>query len=434
MTTITENTKAILLLCAFLNKDDSVKPLTQTEYTTLTQSLLKEKLTPSSLYDSELLAQIAEDSGLGMERLKGLMDRGMQLGFALEKWGSDGIWVVSRSDAEYPQCIKRHIKHQSPPFLYGVGDRKLLVGGGVAFVGSRNIDTDGFNFTKSIVQACVKQGITVISGAAKGVDETSMDTAISGNGKVIGIVADRLRQKSLKKSYRTAIAKQNLLLLSPYHPEAGFNVGNAMARNKLIYAIADYSIVVSADHNKGGTWAGAKEELRRKPAKPVYVRKCDKPEGNRKLVELGAIEFPEIQADELILKALADAAKSSKPVQEELPSLFDFMGGNNVNSQPKEKALDIPEAKSHPPVVNNTVDKGTGKDETNSTTDDIQISDAVYHAVIPIIINELREPKNAAELAEHLNVNKTQLNDWLGKALSQKLIIKKTKPVRFQKA
>jgi len=30
-----------------------------------------------------------------------------------------------------------------------------------------------------------------------------------------------------------------------------------MGRNKLIYAMADYGLVVSADCEKGGTWAGA---------------------------------------------------------------------------------------------------------------------------------------------------------------------------------
>ncbi|HRR34848.1 MAG TPA: hypothetical protein P5026_12155, partial [Kiritimatiellia bacterium] len=58
----------------------------------------------------------------------------------------------------------------------------------------------------------------------------------------------------------------------PYYPEAGFSVGTTMGRNKLIYALADYGLVVSADFKKGGTWEGAQEELRRKPGRPVFVR------------------------------------------------------------------------------------------------------------------------------------------------------------------
>jgi DNA processing protein len=52
-----------------------------------------------------------------------------------------------------------------------------------------------------------------------------------------------------------------LVLVSPYDPGAGFNVGNAMQRNKLIYALADAALVVNSDFEKGGTWTGAVEQL-----------------------------------------------------------------------------------------------------------------------------------------------------------------------------
>ena len=72
-----------------------------------------------------------------------------------------------------------------------------------------------------------------------------------------------------------------------------------MGRNKLIYAMADYGLVVSAEYNKGGTWAGAKEELKRDNALTVFVRQgADHPSGNVKLVGLGAVEWPESLAGE----------------------------------------------------------------------------------------------------------------------------------------
>jgi hypothetical protein len=102
-------------------------------------------------------------------------------------------------------------------------------------------------------------------------------------------------------------------LVSPYHPESGFTVGNAMGRNKLIYALADYGLVVSADHKKGGTWEGAVEELKRKPGRPVFIRMTGSvPVGNRKLVELGGVAFPGTAGYEspagLLKKASAEIA------------------------------------------------------------------------------------------------------------------------------
>lgn len=47
------------------------------------------------------------------------------------------------------------------------------------------------------------------------------------------------------------LAEGRLVLVSPYDPSTGFNVGNAMQRNKLIYALADASLVVSSDLDEG---------------------------------------------------------------------------------------------------------------------------------------------------------------------------------------
>lgn len=61
-----------------------------------------------------------------------------------------------------------------------------------------------------------------------------------------------------------------------------------MARNKLIYAMADYGLVVNAEHKKGGTWAGATEELKRDNPRAVFVRTAGNiPQGNMKLLEWG---------------------------------------------------------------------------------------------------------------------------------------------------
>jgi predicted Rossmann fold nucleotide-binding protein DprA/Smf involved in DNA uptake len=83
------------------------------------------------------------------------------------------------------------------------------------------------------------------------------------------------------------------VLISTYNPEAGFNVGNAMGRNKYIYALADFAVVVSSDYQEGGTWAGADEELRRERGRPVFVRiGADVPKGNTELLRKGAKPFP----------------------------------------------------------------------------------------------------------------------------------------------
>jgi predicted Rossmann fold nucleotide-binding protein DprA/Smf involved in DNA uptake len=70
-----------------------------------------------------------------------------------------------------------------------------------------------------------------------------------------------------------------------------------MQRNKLIYALADASLVVSSDINKGGTWAGATEQLDKLRLVPVYVRSTGvSSSGLDALRSKGALPWPEPQS------------------------------------------------------------------------------------------------------------------------------------------
>ena len=290
---LTDDTKAIILLCGILGNDRTVKPLTLREYSCVVRWLMSQNLRPASLLDREHAHSVAVESGLDVERLTLLLDRGVQLGFAVENWHRNGIWVISRSDHDYPARYKNHLKDKAPPLLFGVGDRSLLRGGGVAIVGSRNVDPDGEAFARDIGQLCALNKMQVVSGGARGVDQIAMKAALDAKGVVIGVLAENLLRNSTERYARNAISDGRLLLISPYHPEARFTLWTAMGRNKLIYAMADYGLVVSAEYKKGGTWAGAEEELKHNESLPIFVRVSDgTPVGNKKLLDIGAIEWP----------------------------------------------------------------------------------------------------------------------------------------------
>ena len=66
-----------------------------------------------------------------------------------------------------------------------------------------------------------------------------------------------------------------------------------MGRNKLIYAMADFAVVVSSEVETGGPWRGATEALKARWC-PVFARTGDDaPSGNRELMKKGAIPLPE---------------------------------------------------------------------------------------------------------------------------------------------
>jgi predicted Rossmann fold nucleotide-binding protein DprA/Smf involved in DNA uptake len=96
------------------------------------------------------------------------------------------------------------------------------------------------------------------------------------------------------------------VLASAVSPLAPFNVGNAMARNKLIYGHAIATVVVSSSDGSGGTWAGATEAIKRGYGR-VLVRDGDNvPGGNKRLIGLGGVAVADV---EMVMKEVNERAK-----------------------------------------------------------------------------------------------------------------------------
>ncbi len=85
--------------------------------------------------------------------------------------------------------------------------------------------------------------------------------------EAIGVVADSL----MKQMKKWDLESGQVCLCTPYAPGHWFPVGNAMARNRLIYAGSQATVVVASDLDSGGTWAGATEALKGNLC-PVLVR------------------------------------------------------------------------------------------------------------------------------------------------------------------
>ncbi|GAB6192566.1 DNA-processing protein DprA [Desulfocastanea catecholica] len=417
---LTDDTKAIILLCGFFGKDSPAKPLSQGDYNKLVDWLMSSGMRPKDLLLKENIEPAAKGSGIFQQRLETLLGRGVQLGFAVEEWQRNGIWIISRSDEDYPVRYKKHLGKAAPPLLFGVGDRALLVGGGLAIIGSRNVDEAGELFTRRVGELCASNRMLVVSGGARGVDQFAMTAALEAGGVSIGVLADNLLKKSLERNARKAISEGRLLLISHCHPNARFTVGTAMGRNKLIYALADYGLVVSAEHKKGGTWAGADEELKRECSLPVFVRIEDGvPLGNKKLLELGAVAWPEKSDQNNLKEQLSELSVKSR--QKKTPknlSLFEFQEKQKTSI---EEAESTESAKA---ILQPNDAEDLSENNPGST---------VYETVLPVILDKLQSPSTVDELSQALDVVKPQLNIWLKKALDEKKVVKLSRPVRYQR-
>jgi DNA processing protein len=315
---LSPNTQAILLLTApLLIKHDEPSPglLSPGEYNRLARSLREMQRQPSDLLsqDADELLRACQ-SVIDRNRVQRLLERGLLLSQALERWQARAIWVVSRADPEYPRRLKARLREDAPAVFYGCGDIRLLESGGLAVVGSRDVDDSLIDYTMAVGLLAARAGRTIISGGARGIDQAAMRGALDGGGKVASVLADSLERTAMNREHRNLLLDGRLVLISPYDPSAGFNVGHAMRRNKLIYALSDVSLVVNSDLDKGGTWAGATEQLDKLKLVPVYVRTTGEiSDGLRALWNKGAVPWPEPQTVEAFEAALAVTLPSSEP-------------------------------------------------------------------------------------------------------------------------
>ena len=306
-TSLAPDAEAIVLVCAHLatgggdGTQAGAKPFAATEWADLATKIYHSPLkTPAALLDRSV-AQLQEALDLppnDAERLRRRLDMGAGLAIELERLSSLGIWVITRADTDYPKRLRERLGRQAPPVLYGAGEPSLLQEPGVAIVGSRHVDEAALAYARTLGQRCVAAGVPVISGAAKGVDRAAMEGALDcEGGAAVAVVADSLERMIRAADVRRPIMERQLLLITPYHPRTRFTVANAMGRNKLIYGLARFGVVVESSLREGGTWAGAQEVLRRRWV-PLFVRDVsDAAKGNAALLSQGAQPFPRASED-----------------------------------------------------------------------------------------------------------------------------------------
>lgn len=294
--TISSDSQVILLLCSQigLSSRQDFSPLNLKEWNLLARKLQFLSLRPESLlgFSAEDISNKLNISEIEIDRILFLLQRSGFLAIELERLASLGIKVLTRADEDYPDQYRQRLKESAPSVLFFSGEKALLGQLGIAVVGSRHLDEIGMECAEFIGNFCGRSGFVLYSGGAKGVDLISTNAALSARGTAVSILADNMEKVIRIPEYREAIRRGDLCLVTNYSPSAPFSVGRAMGRNKLIYTLSEYALVVASDAEKGGTWAGATEALKAKWLPVFVLDHLAMPEGNKLLIQKGASRFP----------------------------------------------------------------------------------------------------------------------------------------------
>lgn len=427
---LSKDTQAVLLLCGRFAPREAMEPLDLREYNRVVDLLRRQSLRSAVLLDRAAFDLDWDEAGIDRDRLQALLGRGMALGLAAERWVNGGLWVLSRSDDDYPSRLRLHLGRSAPPLLWGVGERRLLEGNGIAIVGSRDVDDEAVQWAEQLAIGCASRGLAVISGGARGTDQVALASTLHAGGLAVGVLPEGLGKPAVVSRYREAIVAERLVLISPFYPDAGFNVGNAMARNKIIYGLARAAVIVRADAKKGGTWAGAEEELRRDNRIPLFVRASEPmAEGNRALLAMGARAFADPSRDNLeeflfgvsepAYSVLRDAPGPVPPPRKERPHSWLPAELQAADGRKEDESGQRPTIPAH---------------ETTSSpmAGPLPGPQTVYEAIVPLLLRAFAEPATLKTAAERLEVQEKQLKEWVERAVAAGQLVKtKDRPSEF---
>lgn len=286
---MTQDSNAILTLCSHICVGEDVRPLEPREYSDLAMRLTQAGKTPKDLFDfrAEDFTAVLNFDEKQTARFMRLLDRNASLSFALGQYQNMGIEAVTRADAQYPKALKKKLLNACPPIFYYAGDLALLERQFIGYAGARTITQEDMDFAIRTVRKTVTLGYGVVSGGAKGIDTVSGTEALLSGGISVEFLSDSLLKKLKKGDVIRNVQQGKLLLMSVAKPDAGFNVGMAMMRNRYIYAQSAGTVIVRSDLNQGGTWTGASENLKNGWCTTLC---WDHPyPGNQALIKNGAI-------------------------------------------------------------------------------------------------------------------------------------------------
>ncbi|MBR5092358.1 MAG: DNA-processing protein DprA [Bacteroidales bacterium] len=164
-----------------------------------------------------------------------------------------GLRVLFCTDAEYPERLNREETQDCPVLLYVKGSLDLNPERALAVVGTRRATPQGRNFADQLIGLLKPLEMPVISGLAYGID-TAAHTAALNHGlptvAVLGHGLDRI-YPSQNRRLAAQIIEQGGALVTEYPSGTAINPGYFPARNRIIAALSDATVVVEASE-KGG--------------------------------------------------------------------------------------------------------------------------------------------------------------------------------------
>lgn len=277
--------RGFLLLSSHLGNPER-KPLTTAQL-----RMLADRMRHMDMPEQNRELQVSDLFSLGYnremsERIYRLLQEEDLLDHYLHRGQKLGCTPITRVNPQYPLILRRRLGLDSPGCLWIKGDLQILNTPAISLVGSRELAETNRLFAEEVGYQAAMQGLTLVSGNARGADRAAQESCLQAGGRVISIVADELGKQPLR---------ENMLYVSEEDFDESFSSQRALSRNRCIHALGRMVFVAQSDLEKGGTWDGTVKNLRFGWSPVACFR--DGSESASRLEQMGAylVDFSDIQ-------------------------------------------------------------------------------------------------------------------------------------------
>lgn len=255
------------------------------------------------------------------------------------------VQIIAYCDEKYPKRLLE--LNDAPPIIYALGNYDLLNNTpSIAIVGARNASIAGRKMASHLAYDLTLNGVTVISGMARGIDGAAHKGALYANEQkgttiaVVGTGVDEIYPKENEELYEH-ICKQGLII-SEFSMGTKAQISNFPRRNRIISALSDGVVVVEASLHSGSLITARLaleqgKDIFAVPGSPTENRAA----GPNQLIKEGAI-LTESSADILNVLSMQSERRIKKVKTAELPL---DKPQNNVNISSQQKTDIEPEKK-----------------------------------------------------------------------------------------